>query len=447
MQEKEFEKKKKKNIEGMQVFDSRGNPTIQVKVTLEDGTYGKAIVPSGVSTGRYEAFELRDGDFQEYNGKSVKRAVENVNKKIQKSLIGENALNQEKIDEKMIKLDGTKDKSKLGANAILGVSIAVARAAAKYKEVPLYKYIGGMSGNVIPIPMMNILSGGRLSDNNINIQEFMIVPVEVENFEECMQICVEVYQVLKEILKKQNLITAVGDEGGFAPDLEDKRIDDKKKSRRVLKNGVDELAIDLILEAIEKAGYKPGKDVAIALDMAANEMRKAAKSIEKEGYYFWKTDEYKTKEDMIQYIENLVTKYPIVSVEDALGEEDWKEWKLLTRAIGDKIQIVGDDLFVTNYERLEKGIKNKVANAILIKPNQIGTLTETLRTINLARKNGYKIIISHRSGETEDTFIADLAVATNAGQIKAGAPCRSERVSKYNRLLNIERELKNGIEQ
>lgn len=447
MQEKEFENTKIKNIEGMQVFDSRGNPTIQVKVTLEDGTYGKAIVPSGVSTGRYEAFELRDGDFQEYNGKSVKRAVENVNKKIQKSLIGENALNQEKIDEKMIKLDGTKDKSKLGANAILGVSIAVARAAAKYKEVPLYKYIGGMSGNVIPIPMMNILSGGRLSDNNINIQEFMIVPVEVENFEECMQICVEVYQVLKEILKKQNLITAVGDEGGFAPDLEDKRIDDKKKSRRVLKNGVDELAIDLILEAIEKAGYKPGKDVAIALDMAANEMRKAAKSIEKEGYYFWKTDEYKTKEDMIQYIENLVTKYPIVSVEDALGEEDWKEWKLLTRAIGDKIQIVGDDLFVTNYERLEKGIKNKVANAILIKPNQIGTLTETLRTINLARKNGYKIIISHRSGETEDTFIADLAVATNAGQIKAGAPCRSERVSKYNRLLNIERELKNGIEQ
>ena len=447
MQEKEFENTKIKNIEGMQVFDSRGNPTIQVKVTLEDGTYGKAIVPSGVSTGRYEAFELRDGDFQEYNGKSVKRAVENVNKKIQKSLIGENALNQEKIDEKMIKLDGTKDKSKLGANAILGVSIAVARAAAKYKEVPLYKYIGGMSGNVIPIPMMNILSGGRLSDNNINIQEFMIVPVEVENFEECMQICVEVYQVLKEILKKQNLITAVGDEGGFAPDLEDKRIDDKKKSRRVLKNGVDELAIDLILEAIEKAGYKPGKDVAIALDMAANEMRKAAKSIEKEGYYFWKTDEYKTKEHMIQYIENLVTKYPIVSVEDALGEEDWKEWKLLTRAIGDKIQIVGDDLFVTNYERLEKGIKNKVANAILIKPNQIGTLTETLRTINLARKNGYKIIISHRSGETEDTFIADLAVATNAGQIKAGAPCRSERVSKYNRLLNIERELKNGIEQ
>ena len=447
MQEKEFENTKIKNIEGMQVFDSRGNPTVQVKVTLEDGTYGKAIVPSGASTGRYEAFELRDGDFQEYNGKSVKRAVENVNKKIQKSLIGENALNQEKIDEKMIKLDGTKDKSKLGANAILGVSIAVARAAAKYKEVPLYKYIGGMSGNVIPIPMMNILSGGRLSDNNINIQEFMIVPVEVENFEECMQICVEVYQVLKEILKKQNLITAVGDEGGFAPDLEDKRIDDKKKSRRVLKNGVDELAIDLILEAIEKAGYKPGKDVAIALDMAANEMRKAAKSIEKEGYYFWKTDEYKTKEDMIQYIENLVTKYPIVSVEDALGEEDWKEWKLLTRAIGDKIQIVGDDLFVTNYERLEKGIKNKVANAILIKPNQIGTLTETLRTINLARKNGYKIIISHRSGETEDTFIADLAVATNAGQIKAGAPCRSERVSKYNRLLNIERELKNGIEQ
>ena len=447
MQEKEFENTKIKNIEGMQVFDSRGNPTIQVKVTLEDGTYGKAIVPSGASTGRYEAFELRDGDFQEYNGKSVKRAVENVNKKIQKSLIGENALNQEKIDEKMIKLDGTKDKSKLGANAILGVSIAVARAAAKYKEVPLYKYIGGMSGNVIPIPMMNILSGGRLSDNNINIQEFMIVPVEVENFEECTQICIEVYQVLKEILKKQNLITAVGDEGGFAPDLEDKRIDDKKKSRRVLKNGVDELAIDLILEAIEKAGYKPGKDVAIALDMAANEMRKAAKSIEKEGYYFWKTDEYKTKEDMIQYIENLVTKYPIVSVEDALGEEDWKEWKLLTRAIGDKIQIVGDDLFVTNYERLEKGIKNKVANAILIKPNQIGTLTETLRTINLARKNGYKIIISHRSGETEDTFIADLAVATNAGQIKAGAPCRSERVSKYNRLLNIERELKNGIEQ
>ncbi len=413
-----------KNIEGMQIFDSRGNPTVQVEVTLEDGSTGTAMVPSGASTGTFEAVELRDADFQEYNGYGVTRAVDNVNKKIAKQLIGENAYNQTKVDEKMIKLDGTSNKSKLGANAILGVSIAIAKAAANSLKIPLYRYIGGISGNTIPLPMMNILNGGKHSGNNLNIQEFMIVPVGADDFRECMQMCTEIYQVLKEILKQKDLVTSVGDEGGFAPDLES-----------------DEEAIELIIDAIEMAGYKKDKDVKIALDVASSEMREAAKKIEKEGYYFWKSREYKTKAEMIDYIVRLTEKYPIMSVEDGLGEEDWKDWKELTSRIGKKVDLVGDDLFVTNRKRLEKGIKNKVANAILIKPNQIGTLTETLETIKLARKNGYKTIISHRSGETEDTFIADLAVAVNAEQIKMGAPCRSERVAKYNRILKIEREL------
>ncbi len=425
-----------KEIKAIQVLDSRGNPTLQVKTTLLDGTEGKAMVPSGASTGRYEALELRDNNYREYNGKTVYKAIDNVNKKIQKSLLGMNALNQKGIDYKMLELDGTENKSKLGANAILGVSLSVAKAASNYIKEPLYRYIGGISGNTMPLPMMNILNGGVHAENNINIQEFMIIPVGAEDFKDCMQICTEIYYVLKEILKRKGLATAVGDEGGFAPE-----ITIENKSNKKMKSGVDEKAIELLLEAIEQAGYKEKRDVEIALDVAASEMREAAKKIEKEGYYFWKTDEYKNKDEMINYIEKLASVYPIKSIEDALGEEDWKAWAILTKKIGNKIQLVGDDLFVTNKYRLQRGIDNKVANSILIKPNQIGTLTETIETIKVARKNGYKAVISHRSGETEDTFIADLAVAVNAGQIKCGAPCRTERTCKYNRLLNIENEL------
>ena len=412
------------NVEGMQILDSRGNPTIQVKVTLESGIEGIAMVPSGASTGSFEAVELRDGDMQTYNGLSVYKAVDNVNKKIAKILIGMNAMKQREIDEAMIKLDGSLNKSKLGANAILGTSLAVARAAANSIQLPLYKYIGGINACKIPLPMMNILNGGKHANNNLNIQEFMIVPVGGKKFKEMLQMCTEVYKVLKEVLKKKGLVTSVGDEGGFAPDLEN-----------------DEEAIELILEAIEKAGFKSGKDFKLALDVASTEMHDAAKKINREGYYFWKTDIYKTKAEMIDYIIDLAGKYPIMSIEDGLAEEDWKSWKELTKRMENKIQLVGDDLFVTNSSRLLKGIEENVANAILIKPNQIGTLTETLETIRIAKENGYRTVISHRSGETEDTFIADLAVATNSGQIKTGAPCRTDRVCKYNRLLNIEAEL------
>lgn len=412
------------NVEGMQILDSRGNPTIQVKVTLESGIEGIAMVPSGASTGSFEAVELRDGDMQTYNGLSVYKAVDNVNKKIAKILIGMNAMKQREIDEAMIKLDGSLNKSKLGANAILGTSLAVARAAANSIQLPLYKYIGGINACKIPLPMMNILNGGKHANNNLNIQEFMIVPVGGKKFKEMLQMCTEVYKVLKEVLKKKGLVTSVGDEGGFAPDLEN-----------------DEEAIELILEAIEKAGFKSGKDFKLALDVASTEMHDVAKKINKEGYYFWKTDIYKTKAEMIDYIIDLAGKYPIMSIEDGLAEEDWKSWKELTKRMENKIQLVGDDLFVTNSSRLLKGIEENVANAILIKPNQIGTLTETLETIRIAKENGYRTVISHRSGETEDTFIADLAVATNSGQIKTGAPCRTDRVCKYNRLLNIEAEL------
>lgn len=416
------------DLNAIQVLDSRGNPTVQVTVRLESGIEGMAMVPSGASTGSFEAVELRDGDMQSYNGLSVYKAIENVNKKISKALIGCNVFNQLEIDEKMIKLDGTVNKSKLGANSILGVSLAVARAAANSLNIPLYKYIGGINGKVMPMPMMNVLNGGKHANNNLNIQEFMIVPVGGKNYREIMQMGVEVYKVLKEILKKKNLVTSVGDEGGFAPNLEN-----------------DEEAIELLLEAINKAGFKEKKDFELALDVASTEMHLEAKKINKEGYYFWKTDEYKTKAEMIDYIVDLVNKYPIYSVEDGLAEEDWKAWKELTKKIGNKVQLVGDDLFVTNPERLIKGVKEEVANAILIKPNQIGTLTETLETIRLAKKNNYKTIISHRSGETEDTFIADLAVGVNAMQIKTGAPCRTDRVAKYNRLLNIEEEILNFI--
>ena len=415
------------DLNAIQVLDSRGNPTVQVTVRLESGIEGMAMVPSGASTGSFEAVELRDGDMQSYNGLSVYKAIENVNKKISKALIGCNVFNQLEIDEKMIKLDGTVNKSKLGANSILGVSLAVARAAANSLNIPLYKYIGGINGKVMPMPMMNVLNGGKHANNNLNIQEFMIVPVGGKNYREIMQMGVEVYKVLKEILKKKNLVTSVGDEGGFAPNLEN-----------------DEEAIELLLEAINKAGFKEKKDFELALDVASTEMHLEAKKINKEGYYFWKTDEYKTKAEMIDYIVDLVNKYPIYSVEDGLAEEDWKVWKELTKKIGNKVQLVGDDLFVTNPERLIKGVKEEVANAILIKPNQIGTLTETLETIRLAKKNNYKTIISHRSGETEDTFIADLAVGVNAMQIKTGAPCRTDRVAKYNRLLNIEEEILNS---
>ena len=409
------------NVEGMQILDSRGNPTVQVKVTLESGAEGVAMVPSGASTGSFEAVELRDGDMQNFNGLGVGKAVENVNKKIAKTIIGENVFDQKYIDDQMIKLDGTPNKSKLGANAILGVSLAIARAGANSLQMPLYQYIGGINSYKMPLPMMNILNGGKHANNNLNIQEFMIVPAGADSFKEMLQMCVEVYKVLKEVLKKRGLVTSVGDEGGFAPDLEN-----------------DEEAIELILEAIGKAGFKEGKDFKLALDVASTEMHESAKKINKEGYYFWKTDIYKTKAEMIDYIIDLASKYPIMSIEDGLAEEDWKSWKELTKRIGDKIQLVGDDLFVTNPKRLQKGTDEKVANAILIKPNQIGTLTETLNTIKRAKEKGYKTIISHRSGETEDTTIADIAVAVNAGQIKTGAPCRTDRVSKYNRLLNIE---------
>lgn len=413
-----------KKINGMQVLDSRGNPTVQVKVILEDGTIGKAIVPSGASTGSFEAVELRDNEKNKFMGKSVEKAVFNVNTIINNKLIGEDVFNQNQIDNKLIQLDGTKNKANLGANAILGVSLACCDAAAKSLKTPLYKYIGGISGTNLPVPMMNILNGGKHSDNNVNIQEFMIVPVGGSTFKEKIKMASEIYHTLKNILKRSGLSTAVGDEGGFAPNLSS-----------------DEEALDLIIEAIEKAGYKPREDVALALDVAATEMVEEGAKNNKDGYYFWKTGKLKTTSEMIEYLEELVQKYNIISIEDGLAEEDWEGWQELTKKLGNKIQLVGDDLFVTNIERLEKGIKNKIANSILIKPNQIGTLTETLNAIKLAKANGYSTVISHRSGETEDTFIADLAVATNNRYIKAGAPARTDRVAKYNRILNIEDEI------
>lgn len=412
------------SIHAVEILDSRGNPTIQVEVELEDGSVGKSAVPSGASTGSFEAVELRDGDENRFNGKGVLKAVENINYTIAEELIGENAYDQFEIDNILIALDGTNNKSRLGANATLGVSIAVARAAAESLGMSLYNYLGGINGRMLPLPMMNILNGGKHSDNNISIQEFMIVPIGGEDFSEYMEIGVKVYQSLKSVLKKKGYSVGVGDEGGFAPNLPS-----------------DELALDCIMEAIKEAGYMAGKDVAIALDIAATEMYDEARKQEKEGYLFWKTNILKTKEEMISYLESLTKKYPIISIEDGLAEDDWGSWKELTNRIGEEVQLVGDDLFVTNIDRLEHGVKENVANSILIKPNQIGTVTETLDTIELAKQSGYRIIISHRSGETEDTFISDLAVAVNAGQIKTGAPCRTDRVAKYNRLLTIEDEL------
>lgn len=412
------------SIKALQVIDSRGNPTVQVEVTTEGGFSGISMVPSGASTGSFEAVELRDKT-QEFMGKGVKKAVNNINTKIAEKLIGMNVYEQRNIDKALIELDGTNNKGNLGANATLAVSLAVARAAANSLGLNLYNYIGGINANELPIPMMNILNGGKHSDNNVNIQEFMIMPIGNKTFSERLRIGVEVYHTLKKVLKEKGYSVAVGDEGGFAPNLKS-----------------EEEAIECILEAITKAGYKPKEDVCIALDVASTEMYEEAKKIGKDGYLFWKTNVLKTKDEMVEYLCELVNKYPIISIEDGLAEEDWETWKALTEKLRDKVQLVGDDLFVTNYERLEKGIQENVANAILIKPNQIGTLTETLDTIELAKKNGYKTIISHRSGETEDTTIADLSVAINAGQIKTGAPCRTDRVAKYNRLLNIEEEIK-----
>jgi len=401
-----------------EILDSRGNPTVEVEVVLADGIVGRAAVPSGASTGVHEAVELRDGDKKRYLGKGVMKAVDNVNDVIAESLIGLDALRQTEIDEMLCRLDGTPNKKKLGANAILGVSMAVAKAAAEYCGLPLYQYLGGVAAKELPVPMMNILNGGQHADNNVDIQEFMIMPVGAKSFAECLRMNVEVYHNLKSLLKKKGLSTALGDEGGFAPDLKS-----------------NEDALKVIVEAIQAAGYKPGKDIVLALDVASSEMYEKGKyNLKGEGVK-------KTAEEMIAYYEMLVKKYPIVSIEDGLAEDDWKGWKLLTEKLGKKIQLVGDDLFVTNVDRLAEGIKKGVGNSILIKVNQIGTLTETFNTIEMAKRAGYTCVISHRSGETEDTTLADIAVAVNAGQIKTGAPARTDRVAKYNQLLRIEEDL------
>lgn len=412
-------------VKALQVLDSRGNPTVQVEVVTEGGFSGVAMVPSGASTGSFEAVELRDGDQSKYLGKGVLKAVENVNTLVASKLVGMNVLNQPEIDRTLIELDGTENKGKLGANATLGVSLAVAKAAASALGMELYNYIGGTNAKTLPVPMMNVLNGGKHADNTVSSQEFMIMPVGAPNFTEALRWCVETYHTLKGILKEKGLATAVGDEGGFAPNLES-----------------DEQALELLVEAIQKAGYKPGEEIALATDIASTEMYDEAKKIGEEGkYYFWKTKELKTVDQMIDWIVSLTEKYPLISIEDGLAEEDWENWKTLTDRLGDKVQLVGDDLFVTNMKRLQKGLDNNTANSILIKLNQIGTLTETLDAIELAKRNGYTAVVSHRSGETEDTTLADVAVATNAGQIKTGAPCRTDRVAKYNRLLNIENQL------
>lgn len=411
-------------IKAMQILDSRGNPTVQVTVKTKN-SIGRALVPSGASTGSFEAVELRDNNPEVYFGKSVEAAVENVNSKIAPNLIGENVYDQKRIDQMMIEIDGTENKGNLGANAILGVSMAVLICAANSLGMPLYRYIGGINANTLPTPFMNILNGGKHSDNKLSIQEFMIVPKVSKKFSENLRAGVEVYHTLKKVLKSNGLQTGVGDEGGFAPNIDDEL-----------------LALDMIIEAIKEAGYTPGKDIYLALDVAATEMYEEAKKIGEEGkYYFWKSKKLYTRDQMIEYLKTLVTRYDIISIEDGLAEEDWDGWYELNKELGESIQLIGDDLFVTNKKRLKYGIENESANSILIKPNQIGTITETLETIELAKKNGYKTIISHRSGETEDTTIADIAVGTNSGQIKTGAPCRTERVAKYNRLLNIECEI------
>ena len=406
------------DIFAREIMDSRGNPTIEVEVFLEDGTVGRAAVPSGASTGVHEAVELRDGDKSRYLGKGVLKAVDNVNTIISPELIGFDATDQAGIDLLMIDLDGSANKGKLGANAILGVSMAVAKAAAQSLGLPLYQYLGGFNAKELPVPMMNILNGGEHADNNVDIQEFMIMPVGAPNFREALRMGAEVYHSLKAVLKGRGLNTAIGDEGGFAPNLSS-----------------NEEALKVIIEAIEKAGYKPGEDIFLAMDVASSEIYQDGKyNLAGEGIT-------KTAAEMVAFYEELVAKYPIISIEDGMAEDDWEGWKLLTEKLGDKIQLVGDDLIVTNTKRLKMGIDQDIANSILIKVNQIGTLTETFETIEMAKRAGYTCVISHRSGETEDATIADIAVAVNAGQIKTGAPTRSDRIAKYNQLLRIEEEL------
>ena len=405
---------------GREILDSRGNPTVEAEVVLADGTVGRGTAPSGASTGEFEALELRDGDKERYLGKGVSKAVDNINTVIADAVTGLNAFDLYAVDQAMIKADGTKDKSKLGANAILAVSIATARAAAIAQDIPLYRFLGGVSGNRLPVPMMNILNGGAHAANTVDVQEFMIMPVGAPSFKEALRWCSEVFHALAALLKENGLATSVGDEGGFAPDL-----------------ASDEEAISYILQAVEKAGYEPKKDFMIAMDAAASEWKG-----EKKGEYILPKAKTKyTSETLIQHWKTLVEKYPIISIEDALDEEDWEGWQILTKELGDRVQLVGDDLFVTNTERLAKGIELGCGNSILIKLNQIGSVSETLEAIKLAHKAGYTAIASHRSGETADTTIADLAVALNTCQIKTGAPSRSERVAKYNQLLRIEEEL------
>jgi enolase len=407
------------SVRAREILDSRGNPTVEAEVELESGATGRAAVPSGASTGEFEALELRDADPRRYGGKGVLTAVRNINEVIGPALVGLDAYAQAGVDRAMLDLDGTPNKSKLGANALLAVSLATARAAAEDAGLPLYRYLGGPQARLLPVPLMNILNGGAHAANNVDLQEFMIAPVGAESFPEALRIGVEVFHSLKKVLGARGKSTAVGDEGGFAPDL-----------------GSNEEAIELILEAIEKAGYRAGEDVVLALDAAASELYRDG------AYVFHKsTGERKTTEEMVEFWRGWAERYPIVSIEDPLDENDWEGWKALTAAIGDRVQLVGDDLFVTNTERLARGISIGAANSILIKVNQIGTLTETLEAIELARKNGYSYIISHRSGETEDTFIADLAVATRSGQIKTGSASRTDRVAKYNQLLRINEEL------
>lgn len=407
------------DIHARQILDSRANPTVEVEIQLEDGTIERAAVPSGASTGAFEAVELRDNDKSRYNGKGVLKAVDNVNDVIAPKIIGMNVFDQPLIDKTMIDLDGTPNKANLGANAILGVSLAAARAAASALGISLYQYIGGVNAKVLPVPMMNILNGGKHADNNVDIQEFMVMPVGANCFGSALRMCSETFHALKSILNKRGLSTGVGDEGGFAPNLNS-----------------NEEAIKVIIEAIEKAGYEPGKDISIALDTAATELYK-----EDGKYHLEGEGRVLTSTEMVDFYEGLVNKYPIVSLEDGLSEEDWDGWKILTDRLGKRIQLVGDDLFVTNTERVKRGLSLGVANSVLIKLNQIGTLTETLNTIQMAERAGYTAVVSHRSGETEDTTIADLVVGVNAGQIKTGAPSRTERVAKYNQLLRIEEEL------
>jgi enolase len=406
-------------VRGRQVLDSRGNPTVEAEILLGGGASARAIVPSGASTGEHEAVELRDDDEQRYKGKGVLKAVENVNGEIAEALANMDAADQRAIDAKMIQLDGTENKGRLGANAILAVSMAAARASAEAFELPLYRYLGGAGTNTLPVPMMNILNGGAHADNNVDFQEFMVMPIGAPSLSEALRWGVEVFHTLKGVLKKRGYNTAVGDEGGFAPSV---------------KSNVE--AIEVVLEAIQGAGYKPGEDISIALDPAVSELYQDGK------YVFKKSDKSsKSSEEMVKYWAKWVRDYPIVSIEDGLAEDDWEGWAMLTKEVGDKIQLVGDDLFVTNVERLQEGIDRGVANSILIKVNQIGSVSETLDAIDLARRNGYTSVISHRSGESEDTFIADLAVATGAGQIKTGSASRTDRVAKYNQLLRIEEEL------